>query len=411
MISNAQKILDWWERALIIALALSVALLGIGRIEFLADGGSVSSWSVSRTTFLFWVTFKLIVWMRSGWPATDLQRFKCLTPLFIFFIAVTVSLLPNFRAAGDYRYFVFGCAHTLMVIDLFWRRAQTRWLIIFCGVLPLVLVVRGLVHDPSVFYFVLAHRFEFPLDHANTAGYVFAMSIPLALGVTMSGSFLWRSLAGGSLVGQVGALLLTYSRGAWLGCAAGVLSFIIAARKWKYLAVIVGLAAGCLLLSPSLQERFRSLSAPGVDKSLASRGIIVTNSLKIGWEHPLLGIGYGRGRFKDALRPHLKGTPEAKDAVHAHNVYADIFAGTGIIGLLAFVWLLATTLVRVIATAGRQSGSASVLGFALAGSWIAAIVTGIGDIPFYHHETRIFFFTLLGVAQLYQLSGGKAAAL
>jgi O-antigen ligase len=175
--------------------------------------------------------------------------------------------------------------------------------------------------------------------------------------------------------------------------------------------VIVALGLGCLLLSPSLRERFRSLSSPVIDKSLASRGIIVRNSLRIGWKHPLLGVGYGRGRFKEALRPHLRGTSEAKEAVHAHNVYADIFAGTGIIGLLAFVWLLATTLVRVIATAGRQAGSASVLGFALAGSWIAAIVTGLGDIPFYHHETRIFFFTLLGAAQLYWLSEGKAPAL
>jgi hypothetical protein len=29
------------------------------------------------------------------------------------------------------------------------------------------------------------------------------------------------------------------------------------------------------------------------------------------------------------------------------------------------------------------------------------MVTGLGDVPFYHHETRICFFTLLALAYLY----------
>jgi hypothetical protein len=29
------------------------------------------------------------------------------------------------------------------------------------------------------------------------------------------------------------------------------------------------------------------------------------------------------------------------------------------------------------------------------------MVSGLGDIPFFHHETRIFFFTLLALAHMY----------
>jgi hypothetical protein len=110
---NMVKFLSWWERGLIAALCLSIAMLGIGRIEFLSTDVSMSGWSVSRTTFFFWLAFKLVVVARGGWPRTGLSQWKPLMPLFWFFAAVTVSLLPDFRQAGDYRYFFF-----------FWLRAH-----------------------------------------------------------------------------------------------------------------------------------------------------------------------------------------------------------------------------------------------------------------------------------------------
>jgi hypothetical protein len=47
------------------------------------------------------------------------------------------------------------------------------------------------------------------------------------------------------------------------------------------------------------------------------------------------------------------------------------------------------------------------LGIGLAASWVGAIVTGLGDVPFYHHETRIFFFSLFALARLYDSSGDR----
>jgi hypothetical protein len=34
-------------------------------------------------------------------------------------------------------------------------------------------------------------------------------------------------------------------------------------------------------------------------------------------------------------------------------------------------------------------------------AWIAFVVTGLGDVPYYHHEIRILFFTLLALTHLY----------
>jgi O-antigen ligase len=397
---------------LIFGLALSIAFLGIGRIELFAVGGSISAWSVSRTTFFFWLAFKLFLLVRGGWAATGLARLKTLTPLFVFFSVVTLSLLPSFRAAGDYRYFFFGCAHAVMVADLFAGISQKHWLPLLCGVLPLVLVVRGLVDDPSVFNLVLAHRFEFPLDHANTAGYVFAMSIPLGLAVVLAGSPAWRSLGALSCSSQVFALLLTYSRGAWLGLAAALCFLLASARKWKYLVVLGILAVACLFAFPSIKDRVASLTAPSDDVSLSNRLYLSNAALALGLDHPVLGVGYGRGRLKEALRPRLQDTPlRNRPLLHSHNVYVELFAGTGLLGLLSFIWVSAGSLLRVAVTARKRDGKPQLLGFALAASWIGVIVAGIGDIPFYHHETRIFFFTLVAAAHVYYSSNGDSPSL
>ena len=123
-------------------------------------------------------------------------------------------------------------------------------------------------------------------------------------------------------------------------------------------------------------------------------------------DHPILGVGYGRGRLKELLPVYFKGTLlEGSPVLHTHNVYVELFAETGLVGLLAFLWLLAHTLIRLCSTAWRRDGPERYLGYALTASWIAAIVAGFGDIPFFHHETRIFFFTLLALAHLY---GGAA---
>ncbi|HEY2922626.1 MAG TPA: O-antigen ligase family protein [Candidatus Binatia bacterium] len=395
-----EKFRTWWERGLITALCLSVAMLGVGRMEF--EGGRMSAWSISRTTFFFWLALKLFLLVRGGWAATGLSTLRSLAPLLLFFTAVTLSLLPDFHQAGDYRYFFFGCAHAVMLVDLFSAARQRRWLPWLLGLLPLILVARGFVHDPSVLDFDLSHRFKFPLDSWNTAGYVLAMSIPLCLLVTIVNAGWWRALGLLSCAGQMLALILTFSRGAWLGWTASMVYLGFTMKKWKYLAALAVLATTCVLVAPALRNRLVTISQPQSDQSIRERLQLLKSSLQLGMENPVLGVGYGRGRLKESLRSRLEGTVlEDSPIWHTHNVYVELFAGTGLLGLLSFLWLIGQTLLRVSQAAIRRNGAERLVGFGIAASWVAAIVTGVGDIPFYHHETRIFFFSLFALACIY----------
>lgn len=389
-----------WERCVLAGLFLSVALLGVGRVEL--AGVSMSAWSVSRTTFFFWLIFKVLVLVRSGWPATGLSELGSLKPLYLFFFTVTLSLLPDFRQAGDYRYFFFGCAHAVMLVDVFSGAPQKRWLPVLLGVMPVVLVARGLAHDPAVLNLSLSHRLGYPLDHPNTAGYLFAMSLPLAIFVATSYGGWRRGLGAFSCGTQMFALVLTFSRGAWLGWTAAMLYLAVTLGKWRYLAALMVVAFACVLVSPSIQDRLASMARPSEDLALQQRLQRLTSSLQLGMDNPVLGIGYGRGRLKESLPAYFEGTLlEGSPVLHTHNVYVELFAETGLVGLLAFIWLLGRTLLGLWRASLRRDGQARFLGLALIASWIAAMVAGFGDIPFYHHETRIFFFSLMALACMY----------
>jgi hypothetical protein len=81
---NMDKLLDWWQRGLIAALGLSIVLLGVGGVEFFAFSGGMSAWSVSRTTFFFWLLWKLLLLYHRGWAEFELNRLKVLAPLYLF---------------------------------------------------------------------------------------------------------------------------------------------------------------------------------------------------------------------------------------------------------------------------------------------------------------------------------------
>jgi len=368
----------------------------------------MSAWSVSRTTLGFWVILKFIFVCRQGWPRISRTALLPWAPLASFFAIVTLSLLPDFRSVGDYRYLVFAVAHAVMIVDIFADTGRQRWLLLIMAVSPLVFVVRGLIDAPEVFNFALSYRFDYPLDHANTAGYLLAMSIPLCLYVVQAERGWRRWLAALSCLGQILALLLTYSRGAWLGWIAAMFFFGVATRQWKYLIVTLVVTATCVAALPSLRQRVYSVVRPRIDPSLSDRLRLAQDAFRLGVDHPILGVGYGRGRLKQALRSGYQGTASENSPIwHTHNVYLELFAETGLLGLGAFIWLIVSTLHRLLRGALARATPERLVGLTLATAWTAAAVAGLGDVPFYHHEPRVFFFTLFALSHLYCRDAGR----
>ena len=402
------NVADWWRKGVFLFLWLSIFMLGVGRIELPFEGLSFSAWSISRTAFGFWLIGKLVTWIRHHGSLVDWTK-KSPVAMPIFLIIVTISLLPSFRNAGDYRYLVFGVLHYVMVLDVFSTQKRTRVLFLLLALPTGILVLRGVLYDWSVLDLNQMVRFGYPLDHPNTAGYLFAMSIPLAIGVIATETGWLTLLAAVSLGLQSLGLALTYSRGAWFGSAASILFCGFTAKKYKQVLLVIILGASASLVTPSIQERLLSLANPNQDVAIKDRIRFQMDSFAIGLEHPLMGIGYGRGRLKEALTGMYKGSENENDPIwHAHNVYIDLFAGTGLLGLAAFLWLLWGCVYKMWRELlQEQDPVRRMIPISILAALVAFMLTGFSDVPFYHHETRIYFFTLVALTHLQVRNGNS----
>lgn len=150
---------------------------------------------------------------------------------------------------------------------------------------------------------------------------------------------LWL-LAVGCLLFTV--LLLTFSRGGYLGLVASLIGVILFLRQKlnretkMFLASLLGLAlvVGIIFGAPIISRFFSSFDL--AEGSNFGRLQIWQESLAAAKQHPLLGVGLGNYPvevdFSGAYR----------SAVTSHNLYLDILAEMGIFGLAAWLWLLAS---------------------------------------------------------------------
>jgi O-antigen ligase len=177
-----------------------------------------------------------------------------------------------------------------------------------------------------------------------------ALGTKLAAGValTLSAWGAWdrrwtrAALAAGQAV-IVAGLVLTTSRSAWIAAAAGA-AVAIGLAPWRR-AAILALSAGAVALAVFavradaergfLGQRLRSI--PDIEVN-ADRTALWLGALRMVRDHPLLGTGYGT--FLQAW-PQYHSDPALDGKPTAHNIFLNFAAETGLLGLAAFLAVLA----------------------------------------------------------------------
>lgn len=138
-----------------------------------------------------------------------------------------------------------------------------------------------------------------------------------------------------------GALYLTYTRGAMLGTAVGLV-VLAAMRSWKLVALIVVIGVICALVSRIDGARYLSMNS---DLRLGQWRAASLSFL----ERPVFGWGYRNfehhsaelkeryGFEKDVVKGWGKPERLIYFKGHAHNNYLESFASTGVFGGLSFI--------------------------------------------------------------------------
>ena len=205
------------------------------------------------------------------------------------------------------------------------------------------------------------------------AGYL-ALIAPVAFGIVISGPwsvvsqktssrirfyvlrFGFVALAAIALIATMSAIVMSWSRGAWLGVGVGLVVTIIAqSRRAFVLSIIAAFVLTFIILLSSVNvipseigERFsgvadyfgvfdvRGVQVDDANYAIVERMAHWQSAMMMLVDHPILGVGIGNYA---AAYPQYS-LPRWDDPLgHAHNYYLNVAAEAGLIGLSAYLIL------------------------------------------------------------------------
>lgn len=256
---------------------------------------------------------------------------------------------------------------------------------------PTVRVVRWIEDDPTKSMRLTATSVD-----PNSFGGLLMIALVLAVAQAVALRRLvprWLTLPAIPLLGL--ALLLTQSRGAWVGAAAGIAW--LALIRYRRLAPLLA-AAGLVVVGIGLGGGFIDRLLAGLrleDPATRLRLAEYQNAFEIMRQYPLFGVGFGQA-------------PSIDLQTGVSSIYLTIGTRMGLIGLVCFLWAVSAVGVHLWRVAGRhwQSASGELLLTLLAGL-VTALTAGLLDHYFWNiefsHMATLFWLLIgagLGTAEL-----------
>ncbi|HEX6203188.1 MAG TPA: O-antigen ligase family protein, partial [Thermoanaerobaculia bacterium] len=275
------------------------------------------------------------------------------------------------------------------------------------------------IKQAQIYDDVFEPRIAGPLGDPNYFAQILLVLVPVALALAWGydswsgGSGRRRLLALGAAGLLVAGTVLTYSRGAALALAL-VLGLAVLVRGIRPRHVVAGVAVVALLWVFAPEGFARRLTTlrevlPGgeevlrPDSSFAKRRLVTAAAWQMFLDAPLLGVGAGNygSRFTpyaDRVGTDARLYEDPGERNFPHNLYLEIAAETGAIGLAVFALVVVAAFASLVGARRRAlargdprtAALAEGLGLALVGF----LITGL----FLHGEFPRYLYLLLGLS-------------
>ena len=242
----------------------------------------------------------------------------------------------------------------------------------------------------------IAGRIYSTFQNPNVFGEYLLFLIPLSLAMCIiAKEKLHKAVYGICTVAALGCLVLTYSRGCWLGLIAGMGLFLILLYRKTLIPIVLAAPFSLLVIPQSILNRFMSIGNLK-DNSTAYRVYIwrgTVDMLKKMWP---TGVGLGNYSYELSYAPYAY---NAIMAPHSHSLYFHQLSETGIFGFLVFILLAFFTLKQLFMVYKRpKSKELQVLSVALISGFSAFLIQSFFDNTFYNYRIYMFFFAFLSLA-------------
>ena len=256
--------------------------------------------------------------------------------------------------------------------------------------------------DASLFPTISVRAYS-TLDNPNVLGEYLLLVIPIACAFCFAADSWKKRIVCLIAIGITGiCLLLTYSRGCYLGLLfAAAVFLVLLDRRFLFLG-IVAVALCPLYLPESIITRFTSIGNLA-DSSTSYRLKIWLGTLDMLRDFWFCGIGPDYEAFITVYPAYaIHGTY----AAHAHNLYLQLLCDSGIVGLLVFLGLM-VSYYRMMLTAIRHERDrrARVLQIGGVSAVSGFLVQSLTDYTFYNFPVTLLFLGILGLSVLFTRVG------
>jgi O-antigen ligase len=169
----------------------------------------------------------------------------------------------------------------------------------------------------------------------------------LAIALFLDSKNIYRKILMGIVASiNILCLVLTFSRGGWIGFAIALFTILIFEEKRIVpIGILLGIVS-LFFLPDVVIDRIKSI-ANLKDTSNAYRFLIWSAALKMLKDFWISGVGLGYAAFIKAYPNYTLGGIKA---AHAHNVYLQIAIETGLLGLIIFFYNILKTYVMGVLT-------------------------------------------------------------
>lgn len=269
---------------------------------------------------------------------------------------------------------------------------------------------------------VFEERIAGPLGDPNYFAQMLLLLVPLGLLPTWAGRRWRRGLALAAAVLLAAATVYTYSRGGALALGLVVaLALLVRGLTWRMVtAAAAGVLVAVLLMPGAFARRLTTLQQilPGQeqvldpDSSIEKRRLVTRVAWEIFLDHPGLGVGAGNyaARFPSyAARTGfaVREYDDPSEPQYPHNLYLEIGAETGMVGLLAF-GALVLGVFGVLARARRRFLDLGQPGLADLSAALAIGVAGyLASSLFLHGHFLRYLWLFFGLAVACDLLAGR----
>lgn len=242
----------------------------------------------------------------------------------------------------------------------------------------------------------IAFRVSSTLQNPNMLGQYLTLTIPLGGAKLLSCKGWWRRLwYFGCCAVMCVCMILTFSRGAWLGLLfAGLLFFVALLPRLLFLAPFALLALW-KVMPATVIDRFTSIGNLG-DRSTSYRVSIWLGSLNMLRDgYWLTGVGPGESAF-NLVYPFY--SYHEVVAPHSHNLFLQMVVDAGILALLVFLWILLRHYRNLGNALWTETDWTSKLyQIAFASGTLGFLVQAMTDYSFYNYRVMLLFWAYLAL--------------